>query len=163
MSSTHLAKTLYRAKQQLYPGQRPSWMARMLNGAWARAASLGVAPARMAALEVMGRKSGRTISLPVVVAAVNGQRFLVSMLGENANWVQNVRAAAGRAVLRSGHPEAIRLEEVPAEQRAPILQAYLRQAPGARPHIPVDKDASLADFQRVAAAFPVFRIVSPLS
>jgi len=111
-------------------------------------------------LEVAGRKSGRIFSLPVVIAIVEGQRYLVSMLGENVQWVQNVRAAGGRAVLRSGGREEVQLEEVPAGQRAPILRAYLQQAPGARPHVPVNKDAALAEFQRVAAAFPVFRLAS---
>jgi hypothetical protein len=94
------------------------------------------------------------------MAVVDGQRYLVSMLGENVQWVHNVRAAGGRAVLRSGGREEIQLEEVPTDQRAPILRAYLQRAPGARPHVPVNKDATLADFQRVAAAFPVFRLAS---
>ncbi|HYL36188.1 MAG TPA: nitroreductase/quinone reductase family protein [Bryobacteraceae bacterium] len=111
-------------------------------------------------LEVVGRKSGRTISLPVVIAVVDGQRYLVSMLGDNVQWVQNVRAAGGRAVLRSGGREEVQLEEVPAEQRAPILRAYLERAPGARPHVPVSKDAALAEFEKIAAAFPVFRVAS---
>jgi hypothetical protein len=45
-----------------------------------------------------------------------------------------------------------------ASQRAPILQAYLQIAPGARPHIPVDKDAPIAEFEKIAAEFPVFRL-----
>jgi deazaflavin-dependent oxidoreductase (nitroreductase family) len=114
----------------------------------------------METLEVTGRKSGRTFSLPVVIAIVDGERYLVSMLGDNVQWVQNVRAAGGRAVLRSGGREEVQLEEVPAAQRAPILRAYLQRAPGARPHVPVNKDAPLAEFQRVAAAFPVFHIAS---
>jgi hypothetical protein len=56
--------------------------------------------------------------------------------------------------------DAIQLEEVSADQRAPILRAYLQRAPLARPHVPVNKDAALAEFQKVAAAFPVFRIAS---
>jgi len=111
-------------------------------------------------LEVTGRKSGRTISLPVVPAGIDGQRYLVSMLGDNVQWVQNVRAAGGKAVLRSGSREHVQLQEVPAAERAPILKAYLQRAPGARPHVPVSKDAALADFQTVAAAFPVFRVTS---
>ena len=62
----------------------------------------------------------------------------------------NVRAARGRAVIRSGGREEVQLEEVPTEQRAP----------GARPHVPVNKDASLAEFEKIAAAFPVFRVAS---
>jgi len=144
----------------LYRGQRPNWIARALNRVGAAVASLGVASNIMVTLEVTGRKSGRTVSLPVVVAVVDGQRYLVSMLGENVNWVQNVRAAGGKAVLHSGIREEVHLEEVPADQRAPILKAYLQRAPGARPHVPVNKDAPMADFEKVAADFPVFRVVS---
>ncbi len=98
--------------------------------------------------------------MPVVVAVVDGERYLVSMLGENVHWVHNVRAAEGRAVLKSGGREEVHLEEVPVDQRAPILRAYLQRAPGARPHVPVNKDAPLAEFAKVAAAFPVFRVMS---
>ena len=70
-----------------------------------------------------------------------------------------VRAARGRAVLRSGSREEVRLEEVPAEQRAPILRAYLQLAPGARPHVPVNKDAPMAEFEKIATAFPVFQVL----
>ena len=145
-------------KRWLYRGQRPNWIARMVNRVWATVASSGVASNYLVTLEVAGRKSGRTISLPVVIAVVDGQRYLVSMLGDGVQWVQNVRAAGGTAVLRSGGREAVQLEEVPADQRAPILKAYLQRAPGARPHVPIHKDASLAEFQKVAAEFPVFRV-----
>jgi hypothetical protein len=147
-------------KRWLYRGQRPNWIARILNRVWASVASSGVASNYLETLEVTGRKSGRTISLPVVITIVDGQRYLVSMLGDNVNWVQNVRAAGGRAILRSGVREEVQLEEVPAEQRAPILRSYVQRASGARPHVPVNRDAAVAEFQRVAAAFPVFRVAS---
>ena len=98
------------------------------------------------------------MSLPIVVADVRGERYLVSMLGEGVNWVRNVRAAGGDATLRHGRREEVRLEEVAPERRAPVLKAYLGRAPNARVHIPVDKDAPLTDFERVAGRFPVFRI-----
>jgi deazaflavin-dependent oxidoreductase (nitroreductase family) len=142
----------------LYRGQRPNWIARILNRATAAVASSGVASNYLVTLEVTGRKSGRTISLPLVMAIVDGQRYLVSMLGDNVHWVHNVRAAGGRAVLRSGGREEIQLEEVPTDQRAPILRAYLQRAPGARPHVPVNKDAALAEFEKIAEAFPIFRL-----
>jgi deazaflavin-dependent oxidoreductase (nitroreductase family) len=146
-------------KRWLYRG-RPNWIARILNRAWAAVAAWGVTSDYMVTLEVAGRKSGRIVSLPVVLAVVDGQRYLVSMLGESGQWVRNVRAAGGRAVLRSGGREEVQLEEVPNGQRAPILRAYLQRAPGARPHVPVNKDGTLAEFERVAAAFPVFRVAS---
>jgi hypothetical protein len=144
----------------LYRNHRPNWIARIANRVMAAAGLLGAAPGYLAALEVTGRTSGRTFSLPVVIAIVDGQRYLVSMLGENVSWVQNVRAAGGKAVLRSGQREEIQLEDVPIGQRAPILKAYLQRATGARPHVPVNKDATLEEFQRVAGEFPVFRVMS---
>jgi len=144
----------------MYRSKRPNWIARIANRAWATVASSGITSSPVVTLEVTGRKSGRTVSLPVVLAVVDGERYLVSMLGEHVNWVENVRAAGGRAVLRSGGREEVHLQEVPVEQRAPILKAYLQDAPGARPHVPVNKDASLAEFEKVTPAFPVFRVVS---
>jgi len=116
-------------------------------------------PTRVGALEVRGRRSGRQISFPVVIADYQGERYLVSVLGERANWVQNVRAEKGRAVLRHGLPEEVLLEEVAIELRPPILRRYLQLAPGARPHFPVDRAAPIEDFQRIAPEIPVFRII----
>ncbi len=151
-----LLHNLYR---WLYRGKRPNWIARAMNRASAVIASLGITPNLMETLEVAGRKSGRTHSLPVVIAIVNVERYLVSMLGDKVQWVENVRAAGGRAALRSRGREEVRLEEIPAGKRAPILKAYLKRAPGARPHVPVNKDALLEEFEKIAPAFPVFRVV----
>jgi hypothetical protein len=107
------------------------------------------------------RAEGRADDLAACgLTIVDGQRYLVSMLGENVQWVQNARASGGKAVLSSGGRQNVILEEVPADQRAPILKAYLQRAPGARPHVPVSKDAPLAEFQKIAAEFPVFSITS---
>ncbi len=150
----------YRGKQWLYRGQRPNWIAKILNRAWAIVASRNATANGLVALEVIGRKSGRIVSFPLVMVTVGGQRYLASMLGDNVQWVRNVRAASGKAVLRSGGREDVRLEEIPADQRAPILKAYLQTAAGARPHVPLDKDAPLAEFEKIAATIPVFRLVS---
>jgi deazaflavin-dependent oxidoreductase (nitroreductase family) len=110
-------------------------------------------------LEVRGRKSGRLISFPVVVADYEGERYLVAMLGRTANWVRNVEAANGLAVLRHGHREAVNLEPVAPDARPPIVRRYLALAPGARAHLPVDQRAPLTEFERIAPDYPVFRIV----
>jgi len=143
----------------LYRSGRPNWVASVLNGCWAAIHALGIAPNYLVTLEVRGRRSGRTISLPLVVAVVEGERYLVSMLGAEADWVRNAKAAGGHVTLRHGRREQVRLEEVPADRRAPVLKAYLKRAPGARPHLAVHKDAPLSEFERVAAQFPVFRVV----
>lgn len=146
-------------KRWLYRGNHPNWIAQLLNSFWRAVHSSRIAPDNWVTLEVAGRKSGRIITLPVAVATVGGQRYLVSMLGNEAQWVQNARAAQGKAYIRHGERTAVQLVEIPVDQRPPILKAYLQVAPGARPHIPVDKDAPLADFEGIAASFPVFQIV----
>jgi hypothetical protein len=148
----NLAKWLYR-------GGHPNRLASIMNRCSAAVHALGVAPNYLVALEVRGRRSGRMISLPLVMAVVEGERYLVSMLGAEVDWVRNVKAAGGNVTLRHGRCEQVRLEETPVDRRAPALKAYLKRAPGARPHLPVHKDASLSEFERVSALFPVFRIV----
>ncbi|MFI5353099.1 MAG: nitroreductase/quinone reductase family protein [Candidatus Binatales bacterium] len=147
-------------KALFYPGGRPNAFARRINSAQARLTARGVLPALMVALETRGRRSGKPCLVQLVVAQVGTERYLVSMLGENADWVRNVRASAGAAVLRHRRTENVRLEEVPVPQRAPILKAYLQRAPGARPHFDLSRDAPLSDFEKVAARYPVFRITA---
>jgi deazaflavin-dependent oxidoreductase (nitroreductase family) len=142
----------------LYRGGHPNRFARLQNRATAIAFAAGIVPGRAAALEVRGRRSGRVISFPVAIADLEGERYLASMLGKNANWVRNLKAADGRAVLRHGRRESVHLQEVAPSLRASILQRYLQVAPGARAHIPVDRRASLAEFARIAPDYPVFRV-----
>lgn len=145
-------------KRWLYRGDRPHVIAQFLNRLDVLFVSLSLSHPAMATLEVIGRKSGQIVSLPVAVAVVDGQRYLVSMLGANAQWVLNMRAANGQAALVSRKREAVQLDEIPVEQRAPIIKAYLKIAFGARPHIPVSPDAPLTEFEKIAADFPVFRV-----
>jgi hypothetical protein len=147
----------------LYRGGRPNPLARALNRVWAIIHSAGVWPKRLGTLEVAGRRTGRIISFPVVIADHEGERYLVAMLGEDSNWPRNVRAAGGHAVLRHGRREVVHLEEVDHAARPPIIRRYLALAPGARPHIPVDTDAPIEDYEQIAAEVPVFRITTDQS
>jgi hypothetical protein len=145
----------------LYRRGRPNRLARVQNRMSAIAFAAGIWPKRVASLEVRGRRSRRIISFPIVIADYAGERFLVAMLGTQTNWVRNVMAAEGEAVLRHGRREVVHLEEVPPESRAPILRRYLEVAPGARPHIPVDRNAPINEFARIAPQIPVFHITPP--
>ena len=51
-------------------------------------------------LVAAGRRTGKTVSFPVVVADYQGERYLVSMLGEGTNWAGHVRAGGGHAAPR---------------------------------------------------------------
>lgn len=142
----------------MYRTGRPNRLAAVLNRGWAVVGAAGLWPNRLVTLEVPGRRTGRIVSFPLVVADYDGDRYLVAMLGEGTSWVSNVRAAGGRVVLRHGRREVVRLEELDPRDRAPALRRYLRVAPGARPHIPVDRRAAAAAFEEIAAWYPVFRV-----
>jgi F420H(2)-dependent quinone reductase len=144
----------------MYRGGRPNAWARWQNtlSPWLHAR--GVMPRRLVTLEVPGRVSGRTVALPLVLTELDGERYLVSMLGERVNWVANVRANGHRATLRHGTVETVRLEEVPVGQRPQVIQRYVQVAPGGRPHIPVDRHAPLEAFTAVAVGTPVFRVAA---
>lgn len=150
---------LHALDRWMYRGGRPNRAARFLNRLSAiQYASGFAAPARTVTLEVVGRKSGRVIAFPLVLAQYHGERYLVAMLGDGTNWVHNIHAAHGHAVLRHGYREEVLLEEVAVGARAPILRHYLELAPGARGHFPVERDAPLTEFERIAPQYPVFRI-----
>ncbi len=146
------------SRRWMYGGKRPNRVAALLNRGTAAPVAAGIGPKRMVRLEVRGRRSGRRLSFPVVIADYEGQRYLVAMLGQEANWVRDVRGAEGKAALQHGRREDVCLEEVDPSMRAPILQRYLEVAPGGRAHFPIDKGAPLEQFERIAEHYPVFRI-----
>jgi polyisoprenoid-binding protein YceI len=143
----------------MYRGGRAGPTARWLAHLWARVFGLGLFPGRWVTLEVPGRRTGRITRFPLGAADWHGERYLVSFLGERCNWVQNVRAAGGRATLRHRHAVPCQLAEVPVSERAPIIKRYLAQVPGGRPHIPVDRHAPVADFAAIAPRYPVFQVI----
>lgn len=145
-------------KRWMYREGRPNLLAKILNRGWAIIHSLGIFPNWLVTLEVVGRKSGKMTSFPLAMTAMNGERYLVSMLGEETNWVRNIQAAGGKARLRHGVSEQVLLKVVDVRQRAPILKAYLQLAPGARPHVSINKDAPISEFEKIASKYPVFKL-----
>jgi len=148
-----------RRVRAMYAGGRGNLAARRFARLWASMFGLGLAPSRWVTLEVAGRRSGRVARFPLGMADWDGRWYLVSMLGEGCNWVQNVRAADGRAVLRRRRAVTCQLAEVPVAERAAIIRRYLEKVPGGRPHIPVSPGAPLAEFEAVAARYPVFQVI----
>lgn len=133
--------------------------------------SLGLTPSRWPGtacgtviLEVKGRRSGRLHALLVTWVAHAGERYLVSMPGETPHWIRNTRAAGGTVTLRHGRRRReVRLQELPLDQRAPVLQAWYRltglSAPPRR-HFGLARNAPLDALERLAATHPVFRITT---
>ena len=59
---------------------------------------LGLSADYVVTLEVPGRRTGVVRSTSLVQVGIDGQRYLVALSGES-EWVRNVHAAQGRAVL----------------------------------------------------------------
>jgi F420H(2)-dependent quinone reductase len=142
----------------MYAGGRGNATASRFARFWAVVHSAGPLPRRWVTLEVAGRRTGRVTRFPLGMADWDGNWYLVSMLGDDCNWVRNIRAAGGLVTLRHGNARACHLVEVPVDKRAPILKRYLQKVPGARPHIPMDRNASLTAFEAIAARYPAFRV-----
>lgn len=118
-------------------------------------------------LEVKGRRSGKIIRLSVTQVRLAGKRYLVSLGGES-QWVQNARAAGGAATIVSSRRVLVTLVEIPVEQRAPILLAYVNQrafthsgAQSARHFFGFQLPPTLEDMARIAGGYPVFEICQP--
>ena len=158
-SSTHPDPAERSALMRLfYRNWRPTRLGRWVNRFACWWSGLGLPPKFQAALEVNGRTSGRRRSNPVVIATVEGKRYLVSMLGPGSDWVKNVEAAHGEAVIRQGRRRRVHLVAVPPQQRTPILREYVRIASSGRQHFPLPVGAPLTDFEAIAGRYPVYRI-----
>jgi len=127
-------------------------------------ANRGLTPSDTVTIEVKGRRSGLLRSTAVTWAECGGQRYLVSLAGES-EWVRNLRAAGGEADIRRGQRDHVRLVEVPAEERAPVLHAYMSKRAFSRSpayiaekYFGVSPDATVEDLAAIAARYPVFRI-----
>ncbi|MCZ6807343.1 MAG: nitroreductase/quinone reductase family protein [Deltaproteobacteria bacterium] len=127
-----------------------------------RMTALGITP-RSVTLEVRGRRSGKPIRLSLSPARLDGKEYLVSLFGEQ-NWVKNVRASGGKAHIVHGSRKRIQLAEVPIDQRAPILLAYVSERAfsrsskeAARMYFDLE-NPTLEDMKRIADRYPVFLI-----
>jgi deazaflavin-dependent oxidoreductase (nitroreductase family) len=144
--------------RHFYRDWHPTRLGRWVNRLQGWLAGVGMPPSFQVLLEVRGRTSGRTRANPVVIATVNGERYLVSMLGAESDWVKNVEAAHGEAVIRHGQRRRVHLVPVPPEHRAPILREYVRIALSGRQHFPLPVGAPLSEFEAIVADYPVYRI-----
>jgi deazaflavin-dependent oxidoreductase (nitroreductase family) len=138
---------------------KPSGLVKLMNSFVGWLGSMGFVPGGTAQLQVKGRKSGQTRKNAVTWVEYEGERYLVAPRG-NTEWVRNVKAAGGEAVLKRGKSERIRLEEIPVEQRATIIKPYLKKtAMATKREFGLDPEAPIEEFERIAPDHPVFRVV----
>jgi deazaflavin-dependent oxidoreductase (nitroreductase family) len=103
----------------------PPWMVRLNVAMLRRGLSIG----SQHLLTVRGRKSGQLRGTPVSIATVEGNRYIVAAFTDAA-WVWNVRAAESATLSRGRSIEAVRLIELPVDERGPVLRAFLQQVRG---------------------------------
>jgi hypothetical protein len=87
-------------------------------------------------------------------------------LAGESDWVRNLRAS-GEAVIRQGHREAIRVQEVAVEDRPAVLHAYLSKralskspAAAARDYFGTDPHPPRAALEGIAEYYPVFKVMA---
>jgi len=141
-----------------YRNRRPTWLGHWVSQFFCWWAHIGLPPRSWFSLEVRDRVSGRMRADAVVVPTVAGERYIVSMFGTISDWVHNIDAAHGDAVISHGGSERVRLVLVPPTERAPVLREYVRIASSGRKHFQLAVGAPLADFAAIAALYPVYRI-----
>jgi hypothetical protein len=110
-------------------------------------------------LEVRGRRTGRTISLPVDPLNSDGFRYLVCARG-NANWVRNARATGEVALSRAMRRRRYAVHELAPAERPPVLKAYLDSyAKEVQRFFPVPKGSPVEAFTDLSPRYPVFKLV----
>jgi deazaflavin-dependent oxidoreductase (nitroreductase family) len=138
---------------------RPSGVELLAGRALAWLVRSGLVRGHFWVLEVRGRRSGRTISLPVDPLDLDGRRYLVCARGD-ANWVRNVRAAGEVVLARGRHRQRYSAREIDAAARPPILKAYLDRFPAeVRRFFPLPPGSPVKAFGEFAADYPVFELV----
>ncbi len=137
---------------------RPGMLTKKMNSFVGWLAGRGIGPKRMVRLEHKGRVSGDMRSTAVNWTEHDGQRYLVSPRGDT-QWVRNVRADGGRALLRrGGSSETVRLEEIPVEGRAAIIKQYVGENKIIKGEFGLEPDVSIEEYKGIAANPPTFLI-----
>lgn len=119
---------------------------------------LGLEPDSYYLLTVTGRKSGKPRAVPIVIVEKESQQWLAAPYGV-VDWVKNARAAGYVTLTRGNLNQDFFIEELPPQEAAPVLKAYLWQFPITQPYFDARPDSHLDDFVLEAKSRPVFKIM----
>jgi deazaflavin-dependent oxidoreductase (nitroreductase family) len=136
----------------------PSFAARAVNRFYGWLTGLGLGPAHSYLLQIKGRRTGQTRSLPVNVLNHGGKLFLVATRG-HTQWSRNALASEKITLKRGRVRIEFSLRAVRDDEKPEILKAYLTRFNWmVRRFFPVRADSSLSAFGAIAAQYPVFEI-----
>lgn len=119
---------------------------------------LGLEPDSYYLLTVIGRKSGKPHSVPVVMID-NLTRWLVAPYGA-VDWVKNARKAGVVTLTRGKHSQNFAIRELSTHEAAPILKIYIHQFPITEPYFDATPNSSLNEFESDAQSRPVFELIA---
>lgn len=119
---------------------------------------MGIMPAKMYVLTVRGRKTGKLYSMLLFPVIEGDRRYVVSPYGE-VSWVKNARVSGEVTLARGSKQETLKLQELPAQEAAPILKAYITANTITRQYFTVTLESPMEAFEAEASAHPVFELL----
>jgi len=152
-----------------YPHGRANRVAKLFVRSWSWIVATGLTPSRWpgeppwgsSTIVVKGRHSGEDRTSVATWIEHEGERYFVSMNGQGADWVKNLRAAGGWAQLRRGKRQAVTLEELPVSKRASVIRAWYRRTwRSTQSRLGLDPHAGIEEFELLAHTHPVFKVVT---
>jgi len=100
-------------------GRAPWFVQHILNPIFLRTGAMPI-------LAVRGRRTGKLIRTPINVLEMGAARYVTSPRGETG-WSRNLRASGECWLRLNGRDAHCRATEVPVNDRAPIIAAYLQK------------------------------------
>jgi deazaflavin-dependent oxidoreductase (nitroreductase family) len=138
--------------------QAPNAIERIFNSLIGALVRVGIGKPKMRVLEVRGRKSGKTYSLPVDLLMLNGKLYLVAPRGYT-QWVANAEAAGVVTLRRGSAADSYRLRALLPPEKPPVLKAYLEEFQSeVRRFFTVPPGAPLEAFAAIASKHPAFEL-----
>ena len=139
---------------------KPDWFNKnVFNPAVALMTRIGISVWGSRILRVRGRKSGEWRSNPVNLLTFEGKQYLVSPRG-HTQWVRNIRVTGGGELVLGSKVQAFTAVEIPDDEKAPIVRAYLKRFSFEVGMFfkGVKADSPDEDLSRIAPDHPVFRL-----
>lgn len=141
------------------PFVKPSRVDRLFNSVVRALVRVGIGPSHMRVLEVRGRRTGLTHSLPVDLLERANALFLVAPRGRT-QWVRNAEAHGEVTLRRGKQSEHYRLRPLSDSEKPQILKAYLdRFHREVQRFFPVRAGSPVEQFLPVAGRYPAFELV----
>lgn len=138
----------------------PPWL-KDLNADLMRRQEAGSLPHPLPVLVVAGRRSGLPRPTPLTVHERAGERFVLGGFPA-ADWIRNVRAAGGHALLVTGAvEERVRLVELSPADAEPVLRDWPQVSPdgvGMMRDAGVVTDVTPDALAEAVGICPVFRV-----